>query len=440
MKKILMLFLVVFSLSFSFELKKENFKITKNKSLKLSEEEMKNQSEKVVEVFNKEISDRIESKNKGIEYSENTNLETGEKNFKVNVPDVLMNNKVYEKTIYKIEKINFISKNKVEVIYTEKSPNIFEIIFSEEFNKKLEDKVSKELGYKLDNEKIQKLSNEERLKANAIILSEYQNEMIKILDNNQFEYMTNKNKMILERKKKGWEYKDEETLESDGFDIFDSMFEILENNLNKWGWGMRMKKMLMLFLLTASLGFSANYKVEVKPNVKIQQSEIEKNNLEIEKVFLENTKRDTLEGIKEVDNQIAEQKDELGARFFGEILKEYMRNMEYRIKEINYNSSSSADLKFVLKAPKLNFNSLLGDEDQEKINKTFEQKTGKSIKYLSNVSGEDFQKKWMPTLIDIISKTVSDKIKDIKEFDEKEGTVEATKINGKWNIIMNNLK
>jgi len=201
-----------------------------------------------------------------------------------------------------------------------------------------------------------------------------------------------------------------------------------------------MKKMLMLFLLTASLGFSANYKVEVKPNVKIQQSEIEKNNLEIEKVFLENTKRDTLEGIKEVDNQIAEQKDELGARFFGEILKEYMRNMEYRIKEINYNSSSSADLKFVLKAPKLNFNSLLEVEDQEKINKTFEQKTGKSIKYLSNVSGEDFQKKWMPTLIDIVSKTVSDKIKNIKEFDEKEGTVEATKINGKWNIIMNNLK
>ena len=201
-----------------------------------------------------------------------------------------------------------------------------------------------------------------------------------------------------------------------------------------------MKKILILFLLTASLGFSANYKVEVKPNVKIQQSEIEKNNLEIEKVFLENIKRDTSESIKEVDNQIAEQKDELGARFLGEILKEYMRKMEYRIKEINYNSNSSADLKFVLKAPKLNFNSLLGDEDQEKINKTFEQKTGKSIKYLSNVSGEDFQKKWMPTLIDIISKTVSDKIKNIKEFDEKEGTVEATKINGKWNIIMNNLK
>ena len=222
MKKILILFLVVFSLSFSFELKKENFEITKNKSLKLSEEEMKNQSEKVVEVFNKEISDRIESKNKGIEYSENTNLETGEKNFKVNIPNVLMNNKVYEKTIYKIEKINFISKNKVEIIYTEKSPNIFKIMFSAEFNKMLEDKVSKEMGYKLDKEKIQKLSDEERLKANVIILSESQNEMLKRLDNNQFEYMTEKTKMILERKKKEWEYKNEETLESD---IFDSLFE-----------------------------------------------------------------------------------------------------------------------------------------------------------------------------------------------------------------------
>ena len=225
MRKILILFLAVFSLTFSFEFKKESFEIMKSKNVKMTNEEMKNQSEKIVEVFNKEILDRIESKNKGIEYSENTNFETGWEIFKANVPDVLMNNKVYEKTIYEIEKINFISKNKVEVIYTEKLPNIFKIMFSEEFNKMLEDKVSKELGYKLDKEKIQKLSDEERLKANAIILSEYQNEMIKILDNNQFEYMTNKNKMILERKKKGWEYKDEETLETDGLDIFDSMFE-----------------------------------------------------------------------------------------------------------------------------------------------------------------------------------------------------------------------
>ena len=225
MRKILILFFIIFSLSHSFELKKENFKITKNKNLKILETEMKSQSDKVVEVFHKEISDRIESKNKIIRYSENTNLETGEKNLKVNLPDVLLNNKFYEKTIFEIEGVNFSSKNKAEVIYIEKSPNMDEVIFSDEFEKILMDKVSEKLGYELDKEKIQNLSNEEKIKVNIIIFSEYQNEMLKRLDNNQFEYETEKKKMIFQKNKEEWEYKDEETLESDGSDIFDSTLE-----------------------------------------------------------------------------------------------------------------------------------------------------------------------------------------------------------------------
>ena len=58
-----------------------------------------------------------------------------------------------------------------------------------------------------------------------------------------------------------------------------------------------MKKILILFLLTTSLGFSANYKVEVKPNVKIQQSEIEKKFNNFMKNYLNN-------GIKNVKNEI----------------------------------------------------------------------------------------------------------------------------------------
>lgn len=215
MKKILILFFIIFSLSHSFELKKENFKITKNKNLKILEAEMKSQSDKVVEVFHKEISDRIESKNKIIGYSENTNLETGEKNLKVNLPDILLNNKFYEKTIFEIKGVNFSSKNKVEVIYIEKSPNMYEVMFSDEFEKILTDKVSEKLGYKLDKEKIQNLSNEEKIKVNIIIFSEYQKEMLNRLDNNQFEYETEKKKMIFQKNKEEWEYKDEETLESD---------------------------------------------------------------------------------------------------------------------------------------------------------------------------------------------------------------------------------
>ena len=218
MRKILILFFIIFSLSHSFELKKENFKITKNKNLKILETEMKSQSDKVVEVFHKEISDRIESKNKIIRYSENTNLETGEKNLKVNLPDILLNNKFYEKTIFEIEGVNFSSKNKAEVIYIEKSPNMDEVMFSDEFEETLIDKVSEKLGYELDKEKIQNLSNEEKIKVNTIIFSEYQKEMLKRLDNNQFEYETEKKKMIFQKNKEEWEYKDEEILESDSPD------------------------------------------------------------------------------------------------------------------------------------------------------------------------------------------------------------------------------
>ncbi len=225
MRKILILFFIIFSLSHSFELKKENFKITKNKNLKILETEMKSQSDEVVEVFHKEISDRIESKNKIIGYSENTNLETGEKNLKVNLPDILLNNKFYEKTIFEIEGVNFSSKNKAEVIYIEKSPNMDEVMFSDDFEKILTDKVSEKLGYELDKEKIQNLSNEEKIKVNTIIFSEYQKEMLKRLDNNQFEYETEKKKMIFQKNKEEWKYKDEETLESDGFNIFDSTLE-----------------------------------------------------------------------------------------------------------------------------------------------------------------------------------------------------------------------
>lgn len=225
MRKILILFFIIFSLSHSFELKKENFKITKNKNLKILETEIKSQSDKVVEVFHKEISDRIESKNKIIGYSENTNLETGEKNLKVNLPDILLNNKFYEKTVFEIKGVNFSSKNKAEVIYIEKSPNMDEVMFSDEFEKILIDKVSEKLGYELDKEKIQNLSNEEKIKVNTIIFSEYQKEMLKRLDNNQFKYETEKKKMIFQKNKEEWEYKDEETLESDSFNIFDLTLE-----------------------------------------------------------------------------------------------------------------------------------------------------------------------------------------------------------------------
>ena len=197
-----------------------------------------------------------------------------------------------------------------------------------------------------------------------------------------------------------------------------------------------MKKILILFLIATSLGFSANYKVEVKPNVKIQKMELEQNNLESEKRCTEMTKKEISNGIKEIDQQINSEKEAVGLKFFGEVSKGYLKNMKYEIKKIEYTSSSKANLTVNLKFPK--FNNDIIDGEQEKINKLFEKRTGKSIEYLSKASSEEFQKKWLPVLIDIISEIASEKINNIKEFEEKEMVVKAEKINGKWDIITKN--
>ncbi|WP_232049512.1 hypothetical protein [Pseudoleptotrichia goodfellowii] len=215
----IILFLAVFSLSFSFELKKENFEVTKNKNIKITQEEIKNISFDVIEKINQNLIERNETKNKMIKYSETRNLTTNKENFKVSYPDILLNEKIAEKTIIEIKKINFNSKNKLEVTYEERVPNMFDIMFSEELNKLLEDKIKEKFGYKLDEEKIEKLSIEEKNKLNIIILSVTREEMLKRLETDKFKYIVSKTKAIFKKGNGKWELKDEETLDIENFDI-----------------------------------------------------------------------------------------------------------------------------------------------------------------------------------------------------------------------------
>ena len=219
LKKMIILFLAVFSLSFSFELKKENFEVTKNKNIKITQEEIKNISFDVIEKINQNLIERNETKNKIIKYSETSNLTTNKENFKVSYPDILLNEKIAEKTIIEIKKINFNSKNKLEVTYEERVPNMFDIMFSEELNKLLEDKIKEKFGYKLDEEKIEKLSIEEKNKLNIIILSVTREEMLKRLETDKFKYIVSKTKAIFKKGNGKWELKDEETLDIENFDI-----------------------------------------------------------------------------------------------------------------------------------------------------------------------------------------------------------------------------
>ena len=154
-----------------------------------------------------------------IKYIETKNLTTNKENFKISYPDILLNEKIYEKTIIEIKKINFNSKNKLEVTYEERVPNMFDLMFSEELNKLLEDKIKEKFGYKLDEEKIEKLSIEEKNKLNIIILSIAREEMLKRLETDKFKYIVSKTKAIFKKENGKWELKEEETLDIENFDI-----------------------------------------------------------------------------------------------------------------------------------------------------------------------------------------------------------------------------
>ena len=90
-----------------------------------------------------------------------------------------------------------------------------------------------------------------------------------------------------------------------------------------------MKKILGLFLIMTSLSFSSNYTVTVSPNVKIEKSIIERNNTEIEREFEINTEANRAVGIESMNEEIEKQKNNLGIRIFGEILKAYILKIEF---------------------------------------------------------------------------------------------------------------
>ena len=142
-----------------------------------------------------------------------------------------------------------------------------------------------------------------------------------------------------------------------------------------------MKKILILFLLTASLGFSANYKVEVKPNVKIQQLEIEKNNVGIEKAFEKFVEKQKAEGIREAE-LTTQSSQRLGIALTDGMAKQLVYDTQYSIKKIEYISSDIVNLDLEIKIPELDSRNFSEDEMMRVVSKRFKEKTGKPIEIL----------------------------------------------------------
>ena len=187
----------------------------------------------------------------------------------------------------------------------------------------------------------------------------------------------------------------------------------------------------MLFLLTASLGFSANYKVEVKPNVKIQKSEIEKNNAGIEKAFEKFVEKQKAEGIREAE-LTTQSSQRLGMALTDGMAKQLVYDTQYSIKKIEYISSDIVNLDLEIKIPELDSRNFSEDEMMRVVSKRFKEKTGKPIEILKTTPEKNIKPEWVSTLFQLMSDFTIEKVKTTKIFTYQNATISLKKVNNEW--------
>ena len=192
-----------------------------------------------------------------------------------------------------------------------------------------------------------------------------------------------------------------------------------------------MNKILILFLLTASLGFSVNYKVEVKPNVKIQKSEIEKNNAGIEKAFEKFVEKQKVAGIREAE-LTTQSSQRLGIALTDGMAKQLVYDTQYSIKKIEYISSDIVNLDLEIKIPELDSRNFSEDEMMRVVSKRFKEKTGKPIEILKTTPEKNIKPEWVSTLFQLMSDFTIEKVKTTKIFTYQNATISLKKVNNEW--------
>lgn len=192
-----------------------------------------------------------------------------------------------------------------------------------------------------------------------------------------------------------------------------------------------MKKILILFLLTTSLGFSATYKVEVKPNVKIQKSEIEKNNAGIEKAFEKFVEKQKAAGIREAE-LTTQSSQRLGMVLTDGMAKQLVYDTQYSIKKIEYISSDIVNLDLEIKIPELDSRNFSEDEMMRVVSKRFKEKTGKPIEILKTTPEKNIKPEWVSTLFQLMSDFTIEKVKTTKIFTYQNATISLKKVNNEW--------
>ena len=199
MKKILILFLVISAMSFS-------TKITKEKGVNISKIEMENRKNDIIGLVNQVID---------MDYKNKFELNYGDDQGVISTNEVI-NKKIKEKSSVTIKRINFLSLDKIEAFYDEKTPDIVSLITTNDFNELIKKRLEQETGLKIysENGVYVQLSEYDKGKVHEIYFYLTLDEILKSLDSNNLKYKLNSQKVVLEKINNQWTTKGVETLNS----------------------------------------------------------------------------------------------------------------------------------------------------------------------------------------------------------------------------------
>ena len=199
MKKILILFLVISAMSFS-------TKITKEKGVNISKIEMENRKNDIIGLVNQVID---------MDYKNKFELNYGDDQGVISTNEVI-NKKIKEKSSVTIKRINFLSLDKIEAFYDEKTPDIVSLITTNDFNELIKKRLEQETGLKIysENGVYAQFSEYDKGKVHEIYFYLTLDEILKSLESNNLKYKLNSQKVVLEKINNQWTTKGVETLNS----------------------------------------------------------------------------------------------------------------------------------------------------------------------------------------------------------------------------------
>ena len=199
MKKILILFLVISAMSFS-------TKITKEKGVNISKIEMENRKNDIIGLVNQVID---------MDYKNKFELNYGDDQGVISTNEVI-NKKIKEKSSVTIKRINFLSLDKIEAFYDEKTPDIVSLITTNDFNELIKKRLEQETGLKIysENGVYAQLSEYDKSKVHEIYFYLTLDEILKSLESNNLKYKLNSQKVVLEKINNQCTTKGVETLNS----------------------------------------------------------------------------------------------------------------------------------------------------------------------------------------------------------------------------------